>query len=255
MPETRSIGEVLRDAELGRLENVFAENPEPYDLVGAADRLFDLLDERRVDYVLVGGMAMLQYVEGRNTRDIDLLFAPRDLAAVPELVVSSRDGDFARAQFERVQIASLLTTNKIFDEVRKRHSAPVQFGGREVVSATAQGMLILKLFALPSLYRQGDIVRASIYEADIAGLLAEGDVAPEAALGTLRIAMLPTDIDALRQTIADIAARGSQFDPSSDHSESETRNPKSRSCPSCSECPRRAADPHGLPRPARAPSL
>ena len=37
--------------------------------------LFTLLWERQTPYLLVGGIAMLRYVEGRNTADIDLLMS------------------------------------------------------------------------------------------------------------------------------------------------------------------------------------
>jgi hypothetical protein len=41
-------------------------------LIETVARFFALLCERRIEYVLVGGIATLQYVEGRNTEDIDL---------------------------------------------------------------------------------------------------------------------------------------------------------------------------------------
>src|SRR5277367_5217342 len=41
--------------------------------------LFHLLDERKLLYLLVGGMAMLIYVEGRNTKDIDLIISVESL--------------------------------------------------------------------------------------------------------------------------------------------------------------------------------
>jgi hypothetical protein len=37
--------------------------------------------------------------------------------------------------------------------------------------ATVEGLLLLKLYALPSLYRQGNVARVGIYENDIAALL------------------------------------------------------------------------------------
>ena len=45
--------------------------------------LFTLLGERRVPYLLVGGIAMLRYVEGRNTEDIDLLMSLPSLRCLP----------------------------------------------------------------------------------------------------------------------------------------------------------------------------
>ncbi len=144
MPQSRSIGEILRDAEAGRLENVFAEQREPYDLIGSAERLFDLLDERNIEYVLVGGMAMLQYVDGRNTRDVDLIVDPTILAIVPELIVSSEDRDFARADFAGVQLDLLKTSNAIFDLVRSGFTTQVAFGKRAIECATPQGLVILE---------------------------------------------------------------------------------------------------------------
>ena len=213
MLEGRSIGEILRDAEAGRLANIFAEEREPYDLVGSAERLFDLLDERGVGYVLVGGMAMLQYVDGRNTRDVDLIVEPKALAVLPELAISDRDNDFARADFHSVQVDLLFTANRLFKFVRDHHSGEAIFGTRPLRCATAQGMLLLKLFALPSLYRQGESARAAIYEADIAGLVARPDVDADAALANLTRHLLATDVQELRRILKQIEERRAAFNP------------------------------------------
>jgi len=45
-------------------------------LIETVTRFFALLRERQIEYVLVGGIALLQYVEGRNTEDIDLIMPP-----------------------------------------------------------------------------------------------------------------------------------------------------------------------------------
>ena len=37
--------------------------------------------------------------------------------------------------------------------------------------ATPEGLILLKLYALPSLYRQSELRRANLYEADLAALL------------------------------------------------------------------------------------
>ena len=42
-------------------------------LLASIPQLFDLLDNRGVEYVLVGGIAMRVHVAGRNTQDIDLI--------------------------------------------------------------------------------------------------------------------------------------------------------------------------------------
>ncbi|MGH2607486.1 MAG: hypothetical protein ACRDHF_00230 [Tepidiformaceae bacterium] len=129
MAETRGIdiAEVLRDARLGDLR-ALAEEPAGYDeLHRTTSALFDLLDARGVDYVLVGGLAVLQYVPGRNTRDIDLILAPGDLDRLAELEMLSRDNDFGRAMFGGVQIDLLLTSNRVFETVRAKYSAVLPF--------------------------------------------------------------------------------------------------------------------------------
>lgn len=206
-----SIGEVLRDARLGDLR-ALAEGREPYDLFGSSQRLFALLRERRILYVLVGGMAMLQYVAGRNTRDIDLIMSSEDLARLPELEAAERDRDFVRASFEGVQIGILLTANPLFQLVREQYSKPRPFAEGEVVCATPEGLALLKLFALPSLYRQGDTVRATIYEADIRHLLDQQAVDPGPLLDALLKIMPPTDIDELRRIVRDIQAGMRRFE-------------------------------------------
>ena len=211
MTETRAIGEILRDAAAGNLAHVLAEERTGYDPVGSAERLFALLDRRGIAYVLVGGIAMLQYVAGRNTEDIDLIVAPSAVRLVPELQIVSRDKDSGRASFEGIQVDLLFTANKLFDSVRARHAQTLTFGSTRVVTATPEGLLLLKLFALRSLYRQGNTHRASIYESDIAGLLALGEADLDSVWSQLRPHLLDSDIDELRKIVSEIEARKSRF--------------------------------------------
>lgn len=121
--------------------------------------LFSLLVEREIDYVLVGGIAMLQYVDGRNTEDIDLIVALNTLQNLPEIEIESQDMFFAHGDFGGLQIDLLLTENRLFDTVRREHATVRQFVERAIPTATVDGLLLLKLYALPSLYRQGDFTR------------------------------------------------------------------------------------------------
>lgn len=68
-----------------------------------------LLQERRVNYVLVGGIALLQYIEGRNTEDIDLIMALAALEKLPEIEIVNQDIYFARAKFKELQLNILRT--------------------------------------------------------------------------------------------------------------------------------------------------
>lgn len=213
MPNDRliSIGEVLRDAQLGDLR-VLMERREPFGLASAAARLLELLDERSVAYVLVGGIAMLQYVTGRNTRDIDLIMAPADLLKLPEIAITTRDRDFARGNFDGVQLDLLLVTNPVFDLVRSRHTALRPFAERPVTCATPSGLFLLKLFALPSLYRQGETDRVTIYEADLRMLMDGYPLDTETLLAELTPHVLASDIAELRSILSDIASKPRRFD-------------------------------------------
>ena len=209
--ETRAIGEILRDAAAGDLGHVLAEERAGYDPIGSAERLFALLERRGIAYVLVGGIAMLQYVAGRNTEHIDLIVASSAVRLVSDLVILSRDKNYGRASFEGIQVDLLFTANKLFDSVRARHSQALTYGTTHVVMATPEGLLLLKLFALPSLYRQGNTHRASIYESDVDGLLALGSVDLDSVWTQLRPHLLETDIDELRKIVSEVLARKSRF--------------------------------------------
>ena len=58
--------------------------PVPQDALD----LFRLLAERGAEYLLVGGMAMLTYIKGRNTKDVDLLMSVAALEQLPELKIA-----------------------------------------------------------------------------------------------------------------------------------------------------------------------
>ena len=198
------IAEVLRDARLGDLRHLRETGADYDSLHDATVALFDLLAQRDVDFVLVGGMAMLQYVSGRNTRDIDLLMALADLERLSEFVIEAQDRDFARVVFRGVQIDILLTANELFAAVRERYATRREFGGKELPCATPDGLVLLKLFALPSLYRQGDASRIALYEADIRMLLGDYRIDIEQLLDVLTDHLLASDIRELRTLVAGI---------------------------------------------------
>src|ERR1035438_6919920 len=124
--------------------------PVPQDALD----LFRLLAERRVDYLLVGGLAMLTYVKGRNTKDVDLLLSLEASHKIPELEIRNRQDFFARAQFRSVQVDLLFTFNPLFKAVAEKFAAIHSFSELNVPAATVEGLIVLKLYALPSLYRQ-----------------------------------------------------------------------------------------------------
>jgi hypothetical protein len=168
--------------------------------------LFDSLDARQVRYLLVGGVALLSYVEGRNTEDIDLIVDEADLDKV-DWVLEERNADFARASFRGLRVDLRLTANALFAEVRASEATTTSFGERTVHCATREGMLLLKLYALPSLYRQGKLARAALYETDVLMLHQGVQVDDERLLARLAAHLPPTDLAELRAILAEQRAR------------------------------------------------
>jgi hypothetical protein len=201
---------VLRIDEI--VQNAHAFDPRASmttDLRPAVEALFDELEAKGVDYVLVGGVALLSYVEGRNTQDIDLIVSPDDLGKLP-WNAEVQDMDFARATYRGVRVDLLLRTNALFDEVAKTARTTVPFQGRPVVTATREGLLLLKLYALPSLYRTANLARAALYETDVLMLHqgAQGATVDDAALlERLRPHLSAHDIAELRGILEEQRAR------------------------------------------------
>lgn len=184
---------------------------EPPAMQATVARLFALLEERRIAYLLVGGIAMLQHVAGRNTEDVDVIIALQSLEQVPGLRVTAEELYFATADFEGLQVHVLLTRNPLFARVLQHYGTECQIAGQAVRCATVPGLVLLKLYALPSLYRQGDFVRVNLYESDIAALLQRHDPPMEPLLADLRDVVSETDIAALDEILSDIRARLERF--------------------------------------------
>ena len=180
-------------------------------LLAQVEQLFNLVDSRKVDYVLVGGIALLTYVEGRNTQDIDLIMASPSLVKIPEIKIESQDMYFARGKFGELQIDILLTKNPLFAKVEKSYTTKKQFMDRTIRCATVEGLILLKLFALPSLYRQGSFERVGIYENDIATLMYTFKPNMETLFAELRKHLNEDDMTEAHKIIADIETRIQRF--------------------------------------------
>jgi predicted nucleotidyltransferase len=165
------IGDVIRNAVVFNVKNWLGGTMNSDSLIQSVQDFFTLLEQRKIDYVLVGGIAILHYVEGRNTQDLDLLMAVSSVEKLPELKISSQDIYFVRASYNELQINILLTQHPLFRKVHSQYSKVEKFLDRNIPLATVEGLILLKLYALPSLFRQGNFSRVGIYENDIATLL------------------------------------------------------------------------------------
>ncbi len=175
------------------------------------EQLFNLLESRKVNYVLVGGIALLTYVKGRNTQDIDLIMALPSLAKLPEIKIKSQDMYFARGKFGELQIDILLTKNPLFAKVGKNFTTTKQFMDCKIRCASVEGLLLLKLFALPLLYRQGSFERVGIYENDIATLINAFNPKMEPLFKELSKHLNETDMGEAHRIIADVETRIQRF--------------------------------------------
>jgi hypothetical protein len=204
------VGQILRDAwEVGSHQwkdtplqlREGSPSPPPAPLPADSLDLFRLLHERKVPYLLVGGIAMLTYVAGRNTKDVDLLMSLEALHQVPEMEVIDKNDLFVRARFRSVQVDLLLTSHPLFKLVIERFATIHRFAELEVPTAKVEGLIVLKLYALPSLYRQYDWDRVYVYESDIKQLLARYHPEVPPLFELLERHVMPSDLRELRKML------------------------------------------------------
>lgn len=206
-----AIGEVIRHGVIFDLKNWTDHPMNSDDLALSVARLFALLDERRIDFTLVGGVALLQYIEGRNTQDLDLLLALPSLDRVPEIDVIEHDNDFARGEFGGLRIDFLLAQNPFFAHIRSTHTTWQPFAEQVIRTATVEGLILLKLYALPSLYRQGNFARVGLYENDIATLLHTYRPDMAAILNELDSFLDKGDLKEVRGIVEELKGRFARF--------------------------------------------
>ena len=205
------IGDVIRNAVVFNVKNWLGGMMNADSLIQSVQDFFAVLEQRKIDYVLVGGIAVLHYVEGRNTQDLDLLMAGSSVEKLPELKVLSQDINFVRASFNELQIDILLTQNPLFKKVHSQYSKVEKFLDRNIPLATVEGLLLLKLYALPSLYRQGNFARVGIYENDIATLLHYYRPDISSLLDELSKYVNETDFAEIKGVVTDIQNRIKRF--------------------------------------------
>lgn len=205
------IGNVIRNAVVFNVKNWSGDTMNADSLIQSVQDFFTVLEERKIDYVLAGDTAVLHYVEGRNTQDLDLLMAVSSLEKLLEVKVLSRDMYFVRANYNELQIDILLTQNPLFKKVHDEYSKMERFLDRDIPLATVEGLLLLKLYALPSLYRQGNFSRVGIYENDIATLLHYYQPDMPALLSELSNYVDEKDFAEIKSVVSDIQTRIKRF--------------------------------------------
>ncbi len=192
------VGRVLRSAAVFD----FKRHPNRESFMDAdhifqeAEELFDLLEARGVPFLLVGGLALLTHVKGRNTDDVDLIISVPDQRRLePEVVLTNPPepgSPFALGRYKNVRVDYLDARNPFFKLILTKYAERQRFafgmGGttRELPCATAEGLMLLKLQALPDVTRKMDWDRVELYENDVHRLwLAHGELNPRGLLPIL----------------------------------------------------------------------
>lgn len=206
-----AIGEIVRNGIVFDIKNWCKGMSNTDQLVQLIENVFDTLAERNIDYLLVGGVALLSYVEGRNTQDIDLILSKSDLANFPEITIVEENNDFIRGELGNLTIDILLTQNRLFSKIIQEFSTIRQFGNKNIRCVSVEGLIILKFYALPSLYRQGKFERVSIYENDLLLLFLNYSVDLEQVWQILSSHLLPSDLEELKEIVTDIESRIKRF--------------------------------------------
>ena len=205
------IGAVIRNAVVFNIKNWLGGMMNSDSLIQSVQDFFTLLEQRKIDYVLGGGIAILHHIEGRNTQDLDILMAGSSLEKLPELKVASQDMYFVRASYNELQIDILLTQNPLFKKVHSQYSKVEKCLDRKIPLATVEGLLLLKLYALPSLYREGNFARVGIYENDIATLLHDYQPDVPVLLNELSKYVNQNDLAEIKGVVSDIQKRIQRF--------------------------------------------
>lgn len=207
---TAKIAEIIQNGIYFDVKNwasLMTQETQGDSFLKSIDSLFNLLQDCDINYLLVGGIALLSYVNGRNTQDIDLILSRADLDKISALEIQDEDNFFVRGHWGNLQIDVLLTENNLFQIVLEKFGTEREFGTQSVRCVTVEGLIVLKCYALPSLYRQGQFSRASIYENDILLLLLNYIIDLEPLIYLLSPHLLVSDLNEVREILLEIQQR------------------------------------------------
>jgi hypothetical protein len=163
--------------------------------------LFRALRERKVDYVIVGELAMSAYLADRFTKNADLLMSVDLPKCVPEMQIQERTDFFCFGRFRGIQVVAYSTANPFFEAIRLQFVTTVNLGGMDVPTATVDGLIALNLYAIHLLTRQRDFYRNERYEKNIIALLARYETSFEPILGLVSSNLPPDNVKELEDTL------------------------------------------------------
>ncbi|MEN8446144.1 MAG: hypothetical protein ABG776_14150 [Cyanobacteria bacterium J06555_13] len=164
--------------------------------------LIELLETRGIDYALVGGVAMMAITpDARATDDYDFIGQRSDFESLSELSQVSADKNFGRYRHNSTIVDALFVENPVFAHALKQYQADCVIAGKTIRSLSPSGIALLKLYALPSLYLQGQHVRVATYEQDLEVLfIIDPDIDEGALLTFLNKYLVESQVAELKDT-------------------------------------------------------
>ena len=131
---------------------------------------------------------------------------------IPEITVLDRNRDIARCTFASLRVDVLFTTNPLFELIQRKHATIHRFLESDVRCATVEGLIVLKLYALPTLYRQGDGQRIGLHENEIFMLCERYRPSMEPLYAIVQPYVDADEMRELRSIVTDIEARIQRVD-------------------------------------------
>jgi hypothetical protein len=115
-----AIANIVQNALLFDLKNWGSTMPEMDRISQAVQQSFTLLTERQINYLLVGDIALVSYLDGRNTQDIGFILSKEELQAMPEIAIIEENQDFARGVTDLEELT--ITANDIQARIQRFHA-------------------------------------------------------------------------------------------------------------------------------------
>jgi hypothetical protein len=168
-----SIGKVIREALAFDPKNWGKGEFNADSIPDVVSDLLVLLDERKINYVLTGGIALLSYIKGRNTSDLDLMLTESALQGAPEITLIEAEDHLGQGDYHGLRLNFLFTEAPLYDLVSREYAQTRNFLERPLKTATVEGLLLLKLSAYPSLQKQGVLTLVEASENAITSLIRE----------------------------------------------------------------------------------
>ncbi len=156
--EDVSIKGIIYAANAFNTRNWMSDYKMNFDnLPNSVDKFLKLLSENEIEIVIVGGIALLSYVQDRNTQDLDLIVSKDDFRKISaSLKVVESDDSFANCEtFDGLKVDFLFTDNQIFNYVKKAFSQERTYREGSFFIATVEGLVLMKLYAWADLQFNG----------------------------------------------------------------------------------------------------